>query len=135
MSVLLTYDPLIADYVYRPIVPFGGSLLMTGVFDGGGDVQCDRIIVSQDDVPWFEMSRLEPITSMSKGGISCDLTIGKQDVTLRITNGNRGDKPIILRVTPGFTKGLRAWRGKDPQIVLPPEKVFDDAMDELQASG
>lgn len=135
MRVLLTYDPLIEDYVYRPIVPFGESLEVTAMLDATGDVQFDRIVISQDDRPWLEISRVDPITTLSRDGISCALRFGEQDMALRITNGNASGKQVVLRVTPGFTVGQRKWLGKDPQIVLPPEKSDGGETDELSSSG
>jgi hypothetical protein len=138
--VQVTYDALVEDAVYQLIVPFGESLRLAAQVDATDAYQCDRIAVSQGDDPWFEIGRIDNISTMSKNGIACDVSFGAQEIAVTIANSNRSGKTIVMRVVPRFTDGKRTRNARDPQIVLPPEK--DDgfggggpAGEDVQASG
>lgn len=144
VHVLVSYVPQIEDARYRLFVPFGQSVKVVAQMDGGDGYFCDQITVSQGDDPWFVLGLVENPHTQTKNGILCDVLLAKETVTFTITNKYSSQdldaSPIVLRVIPRFTNGKTTRTGKDPQIVLPPEKVSDVSAaqhldEDVQSSG
>jgi hypothetical protein len=124
-QVLVTYDPLIRDAVYRPLVDFGQTWTLVAQLEAGA-YQFVKIEFFLGEALWFETSWTLELTAMAQG-ITCVISnFSKDSATLRFTNRNSTKEPIILRVIPTFTNGVHLFQTKDPQIVLPPSKVPAD---------
>lgn len=144
VHVQVTYVPQIEDAQYRLFVPFGQSVKVVAQMDGGDGYFCDQVTVSQGDDPWFVLGLIENPHTQSKNGVLCDVLLAKGTATFTITNkytsADLDASPIVLRVIPRFTNGKSTRTGKDPQIVLPPEKVSDVSVaqpldEDVQSSG
>jgi hypothetical protein len=127
LELQLAFNPKTGEMVYRPIVPHGVVWKVYVQFAMAPTIQCTEVQVLLDGERWFTTGWTETFV-VERLGVSCQFQqFTEKAVTVRISNQSTSAAPITLQLVPMFTDGQRVWSGKDPQIVLPPEKMGGDA--------
>lgn len=123
IDMWVTFEPQPPTVHYRPVVAHGQVWKAhLKLVDGNEVFMCDEVDALQDGIPWFTTGRVNEI-SVTKNGVICTITnFDDKGMLLQFQNNNDTTNAIVVSMTPKFFDGLRRWPGKDPQIVLPPEK-------------